>query len=139
MKKILFVLSILFLASLSYGLYQYFKPSANIKKIAPKFSISAHDLRKQLVGDNQAVEKFGNTVFMVEGAITSVDKANTTTVLIDSSVRCELDKNAKLNQEEGKIRIKGLLGGYDEFFDEVLMIKCEVEEKKKQRNKRIKK
>lgn len=128
MKKILLVLSILFAAALSYALYQYFRPSVSIKNVEPDLFISARDLKRKLVDGQLTMEQLGNTVFMIEGAITSLEKANTTTVLIDSSVRCELDSNVRLNQEKGKIRIKGLLGGYDEFFDEVLMIKCEVEE-----------
>lgn len=128
MKKILLVLSTLFATALSYALYQYFRPSVSIKNVEPDLLISARDLKKKLVERHLAMEKLGNTVFLVVGAITSVEKANTTTVLIDSSVRCELNNNVRLNQEKGKIRIKGLLGGYDEFFNEVLMIKCEVEE-----------
>lgn len=127
MKKIILICVLLIIAGISLGFYQYFRPAQNIKNVDPKFSISPNDLKQQLSENVEVMKKFGNSVIVIEGNITSIETANSTTVLIDSAVRCELDKDCKLKVQEGKIRIKGILAGYDDLFGEVLLVKCQIE------------
>lgn len=127
MKKVILISLILITtAVMTFSLYQYFRPPRNIKNVEPQFSISPNDLKRQLAGDAEIMKKFGNSVIVIEGQISSIVKTNTTTVLVDSAVRCELDKNSNVNMKEGKIRIKGILGGYDDLFEQVLLVKCEI-------------
>lgn len=126
MKKVILISLILITAVMTFSLYQYFRPPRNIKNIEPQISISPNDLKRQLAGDVEIMKKFGNSVIVIEGRISSIVKTNTTTVLVDSAVRCELDKNSNVNMKEGKIRIKGILGGYDDLFEQVLLVKCEI-------------
>lgn len=128
MIKIISISLFLVVAAISFGFYQYFRPAVNIKNIDPKFSFYANELKEQLTDNIQVMKKFGNSVIIIEGNISSFEKANTTTVLIDSVVRCELEKGCELKAHKGRIRIKGILGGYDDLFGEALLIKCQIEE-----------
>jgi hypothetical protein len=128
MKKIILISLAAIGAIISFGLYEYFRGPINIKNVKPAFSISPNDLKEQLAEDIHAMKRFGNSVIVIEGQISSLDTANTTTILIDSAVRCELDKNCNLTMKEGRIRIKGILGGYDDLFGEALLVKCEIAE-----------
>lgn len=126
MKKLILISLVLITAVMAFSLYQYFRPPRSIKNVEPQISISPNDLKRQLAGDVEIMKKFGNSVIVIEGQISSIVKTNTTTVLVDSAVRCELDKNSNVNMKEGKIRIKGILGGYDDLFEQVLLVKCEI-------------
>lgn len=128
MKKIISISVLLVIAVISFGFYEYYRGPLNIKNIHPKFSFSANELKEQLTDNIQVMKKFGNSVIIIEGNISSFEKANTTTVFIDSVVRCELEKDCELKVKEGKIRIKGILGGYDDLFGEALLVKCQIEE-----------
>lgn len=126
MKMVILISLVLIASVITFGLYQYSRGPRNIKNVEPQISISPNDLKEQLAGDIQIMKKFGNSVIVIEGQISSIEKANTTTVLVDSAVRCELDNNSNVNMNEGKIEIKGILGGYDDLFEQVLLVKCEI-------------
>lgn len=128
MKKLLLSFVILLIALISYGLYEYYRPPASLKDKEARFTMSSFDLKKQVEQNPQAVQHFGNDVILVEGIISSQEKAATTTVMLDSSIRCELDHTCSPGNYDGKVRIKGLLAGYDDFFGEVLLVKCQIEE-----------
>ena len=127
MKKIVLTLVLLFFAGLGFGLYQYFKPPENLKNREAEISLSAAELKEQLAADTAARNEFSNKVLLVEGILSSVEKGEYITFIIDSSIRGELDKNTQIPEPGQAVRIKGMLGGYDEIFEEVVLIKCELE------------
>lgn len=128
MKKMFLVSLVLISAVIIFGLYQYFRPPRNLKNVEPQISIAPSELKKQLAGDIRMMHKFGDSVIVIEGQISSIEKGHTTTVLVDSVVRCELDKSSNVILREGNIRIKGILGGYDDLFEQVLLVKCEIDQ-----------
>ena len=127
MKKIVLTLVLLFFAGLGFGLYQYFKPPENLKNREAEISLSATELKEQLAADTAAKSEFSNKVLLVEGTLSSVEKGEHITFIIDSSIRGELDKNTQIPEPGQTVRIKGMLAGYDEIFEEVVLIKCELE------------
>lgn len=127
MKKIVLTLVILFSAGLIFGWHQYFKPPENLKNRQVEISLSATELKEQLATDPAAIKKFSNKVLLVEGTLSSVEKGGYIAIIIDSSIRGELDKNTPVPEPGQTVRIKGMLGGYDEIFEEAVLIKCELE------------
>lgn len=127
MKKIGATFIFLFFGGLGFGLYQYFKPPENLMYREAEIRLSATTLKELLAADTAAKNEFINKVLLVEGTLSSVEKGDHITFIMDSSIRGELDKNTQLPEPGQMIRIKGMLGGYDEIFEEVVLIKCELE------------
>ncbi len=89
--------------------------------------LSAAELKKQLAADTSAKEMLGDKIILVKGKVSSVEKGEYTTIIIDSFIRGELDKNIEMPQVGQQVGIKGMLGGYDEIFEEVVLVKCQLE------------
>lgn len=131
MKKIALTLLFILVVAICFGLYQYSRPALTVMNVQPEFSFSASELKKELSSDPSTESKFTNKTVLVEGQISSVEEGQTTTVIIDSSVRCEFSKDYSLPKQQGQVKIKGLFAGYDELFEEVLLIKCNIEKQEK--------
>ncbi len=127
MKKILLTVMFLFFAALSFGLYHYYKPPVNLMNRQAEVILSAAELKKQLTADTSAKEMLGDKIILVKGKVSSVEKGEYTTIIIDSFIRGELDKNTEIPQVGQQVGIKGILGGYDEIFEEVVLVKCQLE------------
>lgn len=127
MKKIA-LLVVLLIAVLSFGWYQYSRAPANLKNKKAEIMLSASELKEQLAADTSARNKYSNKVILVEGTVSSVEQGEHTTITLDASVRGELEKNTAVPKAGQTVRLKGMLGGYDEMFEEVVLIKCELEE-----------
>lgn len=130
MKKIAFTLLFILVVAISFGLYQYLRPASTVTNMQPELSLSASELKRQLSNDPSIESKFSNKAISVEGQISSMEVGQTTTVLIDSSVRCEFSKDFRKPQQQGHVKITGLLAGYDELFEEVLLVKCKIEKQR---------
>lgn len=128
MKKIALLVVLLLIAVLSFGLYQYTRAPENLKNQKVEIILSATELKEQLTADTSARNKYSNKVILVEGTVSSVEQGEHTTITLDASVRGELEKNTAVPQSGRTVRLKGMLGGYDEMFEEVVLIKCELEE-----------
>lgn len=128
MKKIALLVALLFLVLLGFGLYQYSRAPANLKNEKAEIILTATKLKEQLASDTLARTKYSNKVILVEGTVSSVEQGEHTTITLDTSVRGELEKNTAVPQSGQTVRLKGMLGGYDEIFEEVVLIKCELEE-----------
>jgi hypothetical protein len=127
MKKILTTLVLFFCTGLSFGLYQYFKPPVNLKNLKAEIVLSAAELKEQLATNTLAINELSNKVILVEGTVSSVEKGDHVTIIIDSSIRGEFDKNTEISQVGQEVQIKGMLAGYDEIFEEVVLVKCQLE------------
>lgn len=127
MKKIAITLLLILVVALAFGLYQYSRPASLVTNVQPEFSLSATELKKELSNDPSAENRFTGKTVLVEGQISLLEEGQTTTVLIDSSVRCEFSKDIRIPQQQEQVKIKGLFAGYDKLFDEVLLIKCSIE------------
>lgn len=126
MKKIFLSVTFLLVGALSFGLYHYFKPPINLKNYQAEIILSATELKEQLAADTSVKNRLHDKVILVKGRVSSVEQGEHTTVIIDSSIRGELDKNTKVPEVGQGVGIKGMLGGYDEFFEEVVLIKCQL-------------
>lgn len=121
-------MALLFAALITYGLYEYDKAPATLKNQEAETELSATELKEQLTNDSSARKRFGNKIILVEGIVSSVERGEHTSITIQSSVRGELKKNTVVPEPGQRVRLKGMLGGYDEIFEEVVLIKCELEE-----------
>ncbi|HXI01183.1 MAG TPA: hypothetical protein VNI52_13025 [Sphingobacteriaceae bacterium] len=131
MKRTALILLFILIVAVSFGLYQYSRPASTVINVQPEWSLSASELKKQLSNDPSLESKFSNKAISIEGKISSFETAeNTTTLLIDSSVRCEFLKDFRLPKELGHVKITGLFAGYDELFEEVLLVKCKIENRR---------
>ncbi|CAN5828608.1 hypothetical protein BH24BAC1_BH24BAC1_15240 [soil metagenome] len=128
MKKVASIGVLLLAAALSFGVYQYFRAPANLKNREAEVFLSATELKEQLAGDTTARHRFSQKVILVEGTVFAVEQADHTTIIIESSVRGELEKNSPVPEPGQTVRLKGMLGGYDEIFEEVVLVKCQLEE-----------
>ena len=128
MKKIALLAVLFLIAGISFGLYQYNRAPANLKNEKAEIMLSATELKEQFAADTSTRNRYSNKVILVEGKVSSVEQGEHTTITLDASVRGELDKNTAVPQLGQTIQLKGLLGGYDEMFEEVVLIKCELEE-----------
>ena len=128
MKNIALLAVLFLLIGLSFGLYQYNRAPENLKNQKAEIILSASELKEQMAADTSARNRFSNKILLVEGTVTSVEKGEHTAITLDASVRGELEKNTAVPQSGQTVRLKGLLGGYDEIFEEVVLIKCELEE-----------
>lgn len=126
MKIVLLAILLLFFAALSFGLYQYFKPPVNLKNLQAEAILSAAELKEQLAADTSAKNMLSDKVILVEGRVSSVEKGEHLTIIIDSSIRGELNKNTEVPEVGQQVGIKGMLGGYDELFEEVVLVKCQL-------------
>lgn len=127
MKRTALTLLFILIVAVSFGLYQYSRPASTVINVQPEWSLSASELKKQLSNDPSLESKFSNKAISIQGKISSFEAENTTTMLIDSSVRCEFLKDFRLPTELGHVKITGLFAGYDELFEEVLLVKCKIE------------
>jgi starvation-inducible outer membrane lipoprotein len=128
MKKIVSIVALLFVAALSFGLYEYSRAPASLKNQRAEIILSATELKEQLATDTSARSRFSNKVILVEGTVSSVEQGEHTTIIIDSSIRGELEENTPVPGLGQTVRLKGMLGGYDEIFEEVVLVKCQLEE-----------
>lgn len=128
MKKIAILVALLLIALFGFGFYQYSRAPENLKNEKAEITLSATQLKEQLASDTSARTKYSNKVILVEGTVSSVEQGEHTTITLDTSVRGELDKNTAVPEPGQTVRLKGMLGGYDEMFEEVVLIKCELEE-----------
>lgn len=121
-------MALLFAVITAYALYEYNKAPATLKNQKAEIILSATKLKKQLINDNSARKRFGGKIILVEGIVSSVERGEHTSITMDSSVRGELKKNTVVPEPGERVRLKGILGGYDEIFEEVVLIKCELKE-----------
>lgn len=128
MKKVALTGALLLIVLLSFGLYQYSRAPENLKNQEAEIMLSATELKEQLVADTSARNRFSNKILLVEGTVSSVEQGEQTAITLDGSVRGELEKNTPVPEPGQTVRLKGILGGYDEMFEEVVLIKCELEE-----------
>jgi starvation-inducible outer membrane lipoprotein len=128
MKKVFAIMALLFAALISFGLYEYNKAPATLKNQKAEIVLSATELKEQLINDSSARKRFGDKVILVEGIVSSVERGEHTAITIEASIRGELEKNTAVPDAGQRVRLKGMLGGYDEIFEEVVLIKCELED-----------
>jgi starvation-inducible outer membrane lipoprotein len=128
MKKILLLGALLLFGVLSYGLYHYLRPPENLKNKEADIVLTAAELKEQLTTDSSAKIRLSNKIILVEGTVSSVEQGEHLMITLDSSVRGELEKNTAVPEPGKVVSLKGMLGGYEEIFDEVVLIKCELEE-----------
>lgn len=128
MKKIVSIVALLLLAVLSFGLYQYYRTPVNLKNQEAELTLSATELKEQLATDTTARGRLSNKVILVEGTVSSVEQGEHAVITVDSFVRGELEKGTSLPEPGQTVRLKGMLGGYDEIFEEVVLVKCQLEE-----------
>jgi starvation-inducible outer membrane lipoprotein len=128
MKKIASVAALLLFGVLSFGLYQYSKAPVSLKNQKAEITLSATELKEQLATDTTARSRFSSKVILVEGTVSSVEQGEHAVITVDSFVRGELEKGTPLPEPGQKVRLKGMLGGYDEIFEEVVLVKCQLEE-----------
>lgn len=128
MKKIVSIVALLLLAVISFGLYQYYRAPVNLKNQEAELTLSATELKEQLATDTTARGRFSNKVILVEGTVSSVEQGEHAVITVDSFVRGELEKGTSLPEPGQTVRLKGMLGGYDEIFEEVVLVKCQLEE-----------
>lgn len=121
-------MALLLIAAISFGVHQYFRAPTNLKNQEEDISLSATELKEQLASDTAARHRFSNKVILVEGTVSAVEQAEYTTVIIESSIRGELEKDTPVPELGQTVRLKGMLGGYDEIFEEVVLVKCQLEE-----------
>jgi hypothetical protein len=128
MKKVFAIMILLFVALISYGLYEYNKAPATLKNEKAEIVLSATELKEQLTNDSSARKRFYDKVILVEGIVSSVERGEHPAITIEASIRGELEKNTAVPEAGQRVRLKGMLGGYDEIFEEVVLIKCKLEE-----------
>lgn len=128
MKKIVSIMALLLFAVLGIGLYQYYRAPVNLKNQEAEITLSATELKEQLATDTTARGRLSNKVVLVEGTVSSVEQGEHTVITVDSFVRGELEKGTSLPEPGQTVRLKGMLGGYDEIFEEVVLVKCQLEE-----------
>jgi starvation-inducible outer membrane lipoprotein len=128
MKKVFAIMALLFAALIGFGLYEYHKAPATLKNQKAEIVLSATELKEQLTNDSSARKRFGDKVILVEGIVSSVERGEHTAITIEASIRGELEKNTAVPEAGQRVRLKGMLGGYDEIFEEVVLIKCELED-----------
>lgn len=129
MKKIASLVALLFLAGISFGFYQYYRAPENLKNQKAEIILSSTELKELLAADASAKNRLSNKVLLVEGVVSSVEKGGEqTSIIIDSIVRGDLDNTIPVPKPGQTVRLKAILGGYDEIFEEVVLIKCQLEE-----------
>lgn len=128
MKKTALLVALLLLLLIGFGFYQYSRAPANLKNEKAEIILTATKLKEQLASDTLARTKYSNKVILVEGTVSSVEQGEHTIITLDASVRGELEKNTVVPEPGQSVRLKGMLGGYDEMFEEAVLIKCELEE-----------
>lgn len=127
MKRLLIIGTLLAFAGINYGWYLYQKPAEGVRgRKAEKFYPAA-ELSRLLAEDKAAPGRLAGQVILVEGVLTSVDRAEVTAFMLDGSIRGELSRPDQLPQPGSKVKIKGMLGGYDELFGETVLVKCQIE------------
>ncbi|ALJ00459.1 hypothetical protein [Rufibacter tibetensis] len=128
MKKIATVIALFFLTALFFGLYQYSRAPVNLKNQKAEVILSAIELKEQLAADTSVRNNLSGKVLLVEGLVSSVEEGEHPAIILDATVRGELEKSTAVPKSGEKVRLKGMLGGYDEIFEEVVLIKCQIEE-----------
>lgn len=127
MKKITFIVLLLIFAALSFGLYQYSRAPESLKNQKAEIILSATELKERLAADTSARSRLSNKVLLVEGVVSSVEEGEHSAIILDSIVRGELETGTLVPEPGQTVQLKGMLGGYDEIFEEVVLIKCQLE------------
>ena len=127
-KKILLSVAALLIAGISYGIYLYNKPHKDIAESKAELTITAPELIEKFTANlEKASTSLTNKIVEIQGSITTIEKTETSIIIIlDQGVKCEL-KNESQQLEKGQvITIKGVYSGYDEMFNEISLIRCHL-------------
>lgn len=127
MKKTVSIVLLLLFAALSFGLYQYSRAPESLRNQKAEIVLSATELKEQLAADTSARSRLSGKVLLVEGVVSSVEEGEHTAIVLNSIVRGELEAGILVPEPGQTVRLKGMLGGYDEIFEEVVLIKCQLE------------
>lgn len=131
MKKTLITVAILGVLGFSYGLYEYFRPNANMASLESDMTLAAADLFTQFETDEAASnEKYLDKVIEVSGMIKdiSTSEEEVTSITLDanndlSGIICELEKDTKHRTfKTGEtVTFKGMCTG---MLMDVVLVRC---------------
>lgn len=127
-KLILLIVFILGIGSVGYGFYMYNKPSIKISEETPEVVISAKNLINDFSSNAESKNiEFLDKIIQISGVITLVESNSLSKIVIlENGIKCEFS-NLDLNLEKGsEVTIKGLYTGYDDMFNELSLIKCNI-------------
>lgn len=117
-----------FLGILIYAINEYKRGPKEITVTSPSIYKDALAFQAEFKEGTTAFTKYADSVVELSGRASSINKEEKITITLDGVVRCELssDTLATSLKEGSEIRIKGVFGGYDDLFEEVLLVRCIV-------------
>ena len=135
-RGLIFSGTVLVIAIIVVGLYQYNKPHKDIASSTADYELSADELYNEFEGDIEAASKrYADKVITFSGIISNVqqNQAGGYNILLKGqkgSINCEIDPAMGLNAENllenTSVKIKGLCVGYDDLLQELQFKKCNI-------------
>lgn len=84
MKRIIYIILLLVLAGVAYGLYLFYKKPADAREMSPDYEMTAADLVRAFTDhEDDANKKYVDKVMVVSGKVSQVDMP-TVTVFLDA-------------------------------------------------------
>jgi len=126
-KRIVLIVSIFVVVGLCYAISLYNKKPVDTSVADADITVEAIQLINEFnKNQEEATIKYKKKVSEIDGKITSFIGDNKA-VVINGLIRCEMDKSFTEGMNVGDlIKIKGVFGGFDDLFEEVLFIRCNV-------------
>lgn len=136
MKKLHYLILGLFMftAIAIYAWNEYNRAPINVSDVEAKIEISSVDLIDQFQSNIELEsKKYANTITQIDGKISAIHLEDST-ITIDDKIRCEIDTESKFDLADLKIKdsiiLKGFFGGYDDLMEEILFVRCKVNNNK---------
>ncbi|KAA1243540.1 hypothetical protein [Aquimarina sp. RZ0] len=120
--------SLLILSAAVYGICLYNKPHIDILETESEMKMTAQKLMDTYTTDKT---RFSNElvgmIIEISGIITTIEKGvENTIVILDNTIKCELNSQTEKLKEGQRLKVKGIYSGFDEMFNEISMVRCYV-------------
>lgn len=134
MKKLLYLIGVVVIISIGFGVVMYYEPVKSIKKHKSAYQITSENLVNEYESDEAlANEKYQNKIVEVSGIVDNINKVEEEITIrlnannIMSSVLCEMEPEYDISSinKGDRIIIKGVCTGY--LLDIVLVQSVIVE------------
>jgi hypothetical protein len=109
----------------AFGALEYFRGHADTDALEASHTLTAAALQAEFSKRPDAHLGYKDAVLAIGGRVTGLSEAGgTLTLTLDGAVRCELPLPLPRPVAEGdSVAVKGIFGGYDDLFGEVLLIR----------------